>query len=152
MPPDAAIVLPPGAKAYRKPTCERVRWPPGPWHDEPDVLEWAVGEIACLINRNEHFGTLNGYVGVPKACAWYGLDLHELDDVRCHGGVSFAEPAPDGRWWVGFDCGRARDITPLFYPRFAMPGARYRDVSYVVGQVEELARQAIEACTGAPVD
>lgn len=142
------LVLPPVAKAYRKPTCQRARWPPGPWHDEPDVLEWTVGGIACLINRNEHFGTLNGYVGVPKVCAWYGLGPYELDDmVQCHGGVTFAEPAPDGLWWVGFDCARASDITPaLFGAGFAIPGARYRDVPYVVGQVVELARQAIEAC------
>lgn len=144
----ATIALPPGAKAYRKSWCRRNAWGPGPWQDEPDLIGWTVDGIACLVNRNEHFGTLNGYVGVPKACAWYGLDQHALDDVvECHGGVTFAEPAPDGLWWVGFDCGHSQDLTPSFGAAFAtMLGAQYRDVAYVTAAVEELARQAIEAC------
>lgn len=49
-------------------------WAPGPWHDEPDRLEWRspVG-LPALIVRSDVTGGLCGYAGVPPEHPLYGL-------------------------------------------------------------------------------
>ena len=56
-------------------------------------------------------------------------------------------------WWLGFDCGHAGDLSPGYapylrehlgesYPHLANPfGEEYRDLPYVIAQVEGLALQ-----------
>lgn len=72
--------------------------------------------------------------------------------LDCHGGITWTNDhqpnhEPDGRWWYGFDCSHAGDITPSVseHMGYDIDGtARYRDINYVRGVTEELARQIAE--------
>lgn len=52
---------------------DRSKWPPGPWHDEPDELRWIdpTTSLPCTARRND-FGAWCGYVGVPETHPWHG--------------------------------------------------------------------------------
>lgn len=96
------------AKEWRN--IDKSAWGPGPWQDEPDKAQWAdeATGLPCLIVRNRA-GALCGYVGVPKAHPWFGVDYDsvtphgkapEIDEhgcrvnddwVRVHGGLTFAD-------------------------------------------------------------
>lgn len=131
------------------------RWGEGPWLDEPDWIEWREMGLQCLMRRTP-LGTWCGYVGLPSWHPWHGCERGEIR-AEIHGGVTFAAPADAGLWWVGFDCGHCFDVTPLLCKQLPgymtgladmVPDAftpRYRDVSYVVREVNELARQCSEA-------
>lgn len=138
---------------------------PGPWHDEPDKVQWVdeATDYACLAVRN-HLGAWCGYVGVPDTHPYYKRDYSDLD-VEVHGGLTFAdlcheeaeeghgichipEPGhPDNVWWLGFDCGHAWDYMPRFV-RLPSPLGRspfgdetYRTLEYVQSECERLAAQ-----------
>lgn len=136
---------------------------PGPWHDEPDKVQWvdkATG-YAALAVRN-HFGAWCGYVGIPEGHPLYGRDYDDVDNVDVHGGLTYAAPCqeeaveghgichipepghPDNVWWLGFDCGHAFDYQPR-WPVLDMPhlhdGEVYRDLAYVQEECERLAAQ-----------
>lgn len=50
----------------------KAEWAPGPWHDEPDRLEWrAPSGLPALIVRGP-MGALCGYAGVPPGHPLYG--------------------------------------------------------------------------------
>ncbi len=114
---------------------DKTTWPPGPWTDEPDKIQWpdeATG-LACLMVRPSHGGWC-GYVGVPAGHPLHGVDygtVHDrLPDLSVHGGLTFSndcdpedhsEPKvchipgpgePDDVWWLGFDCVHAGDHAP----------------------------------------
>jgi hypothetical protein len=57
-------------------------WPPGPWQDEPDRLEWKDERtgLACKILREMRLGQLNGYVGVPPTHPYSGWQFS--DDIK----------------------------------------------------------------------
>jgi hypothetical protein len=107
----------------------RADWPPGPWDDEPDKMQWQDSDtgLPCLIVRN-HSGALCGYVGVPEGHPWHGKDYEHVG-ARVHGGITYANhcqagpeehaichvPAPgepDTVWWLGFDCAHSGDYCP----------------------------------------
>ncbi len=144
-------------------THNKHTWPVGPWNDEPDKKQWRDEETGfpCLIVRNP-VGALCGYVGVPEAHPWFGVELDsyaegmEVPDV--HGGVTFAsfcsghkqgvchvvETGENDRvWWVGFDCAHAGDVSPK-YDVPTLPDDSYKDISYVAAQCHSLALQAKE--------
>lgn len=143
----------------RLPNVEsRDEWKPGPWDDEPDLVEWRHDESGypCLIVRN-NFGALCGYVGVPPEHPLHGKGMldAEVTDLDVHGGVTYghecagdichvARPGePEDVWWVGFDCAHAFDAVPgisMLCGR-SDEARRYRSMGYVQDQVESLARQ-----------
>lgn len=96
---------------------DKHKWPPGPWMDEPDELEWrdeATG-LSCLIRRG-HFGQLNGYVGVPPGHPYYGW--HGTDEIPMPPG--FLKRTPDinkiGIFQLvsfAFSGGRKHNVVPL---------------------------------------
>jgi hypothetical protein len=57
-----------------------------------------------------------GYVRIPEEHPWYGKEYDDLQDVDCHGGLTFGETVdkeedsylPVGHW-IGFDCGHSFD-------------------------------------------
>lgn len=55
-------------------------WAPGPWHDEPDALDWRDDRtgLSCAIRRNAA-GAWCGYVGVPPGHSFFGW--HHNDDI-----------------------------------------------------------------------
>jgi hypothetical protein len=158
------------AKA-REARVDRTGWAPGPWDDEPDRLEWRLPELPqypMLITRNDYSGNLCGYVAVPPGHPAHGKEPDDLE-LDAHGGVNYAgscsgkichvpQPGePDDVWWFGFDCAHGFDVMPGLEARHPMLRAlreeaeaapaeplstdRYRDLPYVKGECEELARQ-----------
>lgn len=147
-----------------EPIINKAKWPPGPWHDEPDRVEWRdpTTGYPCLITRHEWFGNLCGYVAVPEGHPLFGKQFRELRDIYAHGGVTYSEPChgricharapgePDV-FWFGFDCAHSRDYTPgmgadvpaHFAPLLASLNAAttYRDLAYVTDQCTALAAQ-----------
>lgn len=151
---------------------DKTAWGPGPWHSEPDWVQWLDTETGfpCLIRRNA-LGAWCGYIAVAHGHPWYGLDRSEIL-VDVHGGVSFADgpdatdpdvvPEPGDMivasagtgpalWWIGFDCGHADDLQPVLLTIRELPtGYRlrelpYRDQPYAEAMVRYLAVQAAEA-------
>lgn len=55
-----------------------------------------------------------GYVGVPYNHKLAKKDVDKLSHLKCHGGVTYAEPSlydcnDDNTWWIGFDCAHCFD-------------------------------------------
>lgn len=138
---------------------ERKAWPPGPWVDEPDRVEWrdeATG-LPCLIVRG-HLGALCGYVGVPEGHPWFGLDEHDpAIQVDVHNGITYGDQcyksspvqmtSGDGPvWWFGFSCSNANDLAPLLLAHIPSIAASqtYRNIDYVRQEVTSLAKQLAE--------
>lgn len=146
------------------------QWPPGPWDDEPDRIEWRQegSPLPRLMVRGP-MGAWCGYVGLPeghplhgrKAWGTGGNDEQTsdiVDSLNVHCGITYADACagnichvpspgePDHVWWLGFDCAHARDVTPgllrIGGRDFpAFEGSRYRDVWFVSHEVEKLALQ-----------
>lgn len=144
---------------------DRRGWRAGPWDSEPDKLQWVdeTTGLDCLIVRN-HCGALCGYVGIQEGHPWYGKGYEDVT-VEAHGGLTYAEKCaghichvpepgrPDNVWWLGFDCIHAGDFAPGLHRNVARRSlgdlggfdGEYRDVVYVRGECESLAKQAAEA-------
>jgi len=127
------------------------KWPDGPWKNEPDVKQFTTeAGYPGVIHRSNACGHLCGYIGVPSGHPWHREDEHTIfPDV--HGGVFYAEDHltsvkkddyPD-TWWLGFHCAHYTDHQPLTPEQ--KPGTEYRNIAYVVAEVEALAKQAGEA-------
>lgn len=134
--------------------------PPGPWHDEPDHVDFrSPSGLPCILHRNG-LGSWCGYVGVPPGHPWHGKNY---DDVPCdvHGGLTYAErcqgplchvPQPgesDDVWWLGFDCNHIgdRSLSDLYWgierpDLFSHRDGEYRTVDYVRIETISLAEQA----------
>ena len=131
---------------------DKSKWPPGPWHEEPDKQHWvdAATGYDCLVQRN-HTGALCGYVGVGAEHVLQGVDYSDLDElIEVHGDLTYSgrwivPGARDEIWWLGFDCGHAGDLWPHpaynQLPSTQAPFAAYRDLPYVQAQCEHLAMQ-----------
>ncbi len=142
----------------------RSEWGPGPWQDEPDLVEWRdEAGTPCLIARGP-MGALCGYVGLSPGHPWHGKEYSELPDPDVHGGLTFSSACQEGGkichvarpgepeevWWLGFDCNHSGDIAPAEQallrslkcstPYYRDWGA-YRDLEYLRSEVESLARQ-----------
>lgn len=90
-------------------TIDKAGWGDGPWHDEPDKVQWvdeATG-LDCLIVRNR-LGALCGYVGVPSGHPAHGQDYDKVrvnqrdpddewsDWPDVHGGLTYAASCDEG--------------------------------------------------------
>lgn len=129
--------------------------------------------LDCMIHRN-HAGAWCGYVGVPEGHPAHGKDYDEVqasvhggltyagacqpvespETGLCH----IEQPGrPDHVWWVGFDCGHYMDFMPALEvtmreirrkyhdsPGYTEVGGTYRDINYVVLEVQDLAKQLAE--------
>ena len=125
---------------------DRTGWPPGPWDDEPDAINWQDPEtgLICAIRRGP-LGNLCGYVVVGESHPWCGLH-HDAIGALVHGGLTFSDRFDGGAWAVGFDCGHWLDLVPhtaMF--RVSLGDEIYRDVTFVRAQVRLLAAQAMLA-------
>ncbi len=58
---------------------DKSKWPPGPWQEEPDKIQWQDEEtgLPCLIVRQPEVGHLCGYVGVAEGHPLYMLDYSD---------------------------------------------------------------------------
>lgn len=141
--------------------------PPGPWHAEPDHVDFEHDGFACILHRGSSAAWC-GYVAVPPSHPWHGQGA---PDVSVHGGLTYAEKCAgaichvakpgesDDVWWLGFDCAHHLDLSA--YDLIELGGAtsrdegghgwiaRYRDLAYVRTQTESLAAQCKAAIGGA---
>lgn len=81
----------------------------GEWIDELDVAEFDHLGYKCRVERGQ-FGSLCGYIYIPKDHPWHGKDYDDLD-VQVHGGLTYAE-YEDDLFLIGYDCSHSRDIIP----------------------------------------
>lgn len=125
----------------------------GPWDDEPDKADWRASGYACSIIRHYQFGTLNGYVGVPKGDPLWGLSYNFHQSLDVHGGVTFGgwrRGHSKKLWWYGFDTAHGGDYMPglswmladveHIAKRLGVQDT-YRDIVYVKAECERLAAQ-----------
>jgi hypothetical protein len=131
----------------------------GPWHAEPDRVEFRHAGLPCLLVRGP-VGAWCGYVGTPPGHPWRERDLEGVGAPEVHGGVTYQKPChgdichvpapgePDGVVWVGFDCAHAGDLIFSFVREVRMSGV-YRDVAYARRETEQLAEQAERASVSA---
>lgn len=88
-------------------------------------------------------GFLCGYVIISRGHPWFETHYDDVNAV-VHGGLTYSGYGGDDRWRVGFDCGHlSMDIVPSSPVNF--PDAVYRDVNYVVGELDLLTQQALDA-------
>lgn len=152
--------------ALREPLRET--WAKGPWDDEPDLVEWRhpyFPGLPLLAVRNA-VGAWCGYVGVPPGHPWHGKD-RDACDADAHGGLTYSDKCsgdichvaapgePDDVWWLGFDCAHAGDVMPSVVAILAAKrldtfgdvfgNDKYRDLAYVMDEVEGLAVQVRDA-------
>lgn len=143
---------------------DKASWPPGPWHAEPDRLEFEHKGVPCLLVRNKSLGNWCGYAAVPPGHPLHGkgYDAPQLEDVRAHGGLTYASACcgeichtpkagePDDVWWFGFDCAHAFDLAPYMVRtrlgRLVSDDQQweYRDINYVKFATIALAEQLLE--------
>jgi hypothetical protein len=126
--------------------CGYVALPPGhPWRDidlDGGTYDDDGNRIADPPSIDVHGGITYG----PHECMAPLADGNT--NVVCH---KPAPGEPDDVRWIGFDCchsgdERPRDITYVGYRRYGI----YRDMGYVLAEVESLARQAAEAMSTSP--
>lgn len=69
-----------------------------PWQGEPDEYDFTddISGLPVALRRHPRLKHWCGYVGVPSAHPWHGLDYH-VPDVDCHGGLIFGAPPLLGR-------------------------------------------------------
>lgn len=130
---------------YMAPAVLRESWPPGPWDNEPDLVEMEhAGFHGCV--RRAWNGSLAGYIAVPPGHPWHGKHYRAVN-AHVHGYLTFS--AQVGSWWcLGFDCGHSRDLAPfdaLVYSPRLLATKVYRDFGYVRKHVESLCEQAAKA-------
>jgi hypothetical protein len=145
------------------PEIDKSGWPPGPWHDEPDRVEFVHAGYACLVTRHPRHGHLCGCVGVDASHPYFGKGYDDCAVEKAHGGLTYAERCngsichvpepgmPDEVWWLGFDCAHAGDLSPgILAFELTLPKLRpfaeehlfedsYRDLAYVRRATQELA-------------
>ena len=141
--------------------ASRKTWPPGPWTNEPDRVEFQHAGLQCLLHRGPR-GAWCGYVGLPPSHPLHGKSYWDAADIDVHGGLTYADhcdgaichiPAEGENemlWWFGFDCSHGGDCVPGFLAlppefRFDEPHAVYRDQAYVTRETKRLAEQLAEA-------
>lgn len=141
---------------------DKSKWGPGPWHDEPDRLEWEYKGFPCLMVRADSTGSWCGYVAVPATHPAFKKPYDALD-VSVHGGITYAGhgqghichvPKPgesNNVWWLGFDCAHAFDGMPAMNGHATNEDGffnnGYKDMKYVIHEVEDLADQLAKQAT-----
>ena len=151
---------------------EAVAYPPAIWYATRMCNPVSTARPDLLLAKGVHLGfewevTANhagyrcGYVRIPPAHPWHGLDY---DDVRTlegqypdvHGGLTFAQPdtdcgkgGEDNAWWLGFDCAHAGDAPDPSLPggEWSMgtryfPGDVLRTTEYVQAECAALIAEA----------
>lgn len=119
--------LPTDARTWT--TVDKAGWHDGPWHAEPDRVQWTdpLSDLPCLITRVPDLGCLLGYVAVPPGDPLHGADAGQVNARTLGAVVTFTGPSADigtldpadippcdldDSWWIGFGAFHAWDICP----------------------------------------
>lgn len=153
--------------------------PAGTFRYHVDREEIDAQDPAFLLAEGEHLGFRwvvahnglghrCGYVRIPPGHPWHGLKPADIP-ARAHGGLNWAEPAPSGSYWIGFDAMHAYDLpdpdlrldgpgmaalnarTTAIYARYPEYDRRaaIRGRAYMEDQCRRLCEQAAAAGGGA---
>lgn len=131
----------------------------GEWTLEPDKVEFEYRGVDCLILRHDQGKHLCGYFAIPKFHELYQVEYTRIG-IRVHCGLTYGRSGSeyvghpdDGRWWLGFDCAHAEDLSPGFAemaPSVYSSSCIYRNVEYVKKQimraVDQVIRREYEIC------
>lgn len=107
---------------------DKSRWPAGPWHNEPDRLQWIdpASSLPCLMIRVRYSGNWCGYVGLNEAHPCWNefytnINVEAYGDLTYSGwadndeqGIRFSldEGDENNYWIIGFDCNHSFDFAP----------------------------------------
>lgn len=148
---------------------DKSSWGRGPWHSEPDRVDFEHAGLSCLLLRGA-LGAWCGYAAVTTSHPLHGKGYDQCIDSTCgieycyehspsallhaHGGLTYADACsgaichipkpgePDDVWWFGFDCGHCDDLVPGMARYSSIPERGiYRDLAYVRAETERLAEQ-----------
>jgi hypothetical protein len=116
--------------------------------------QWITDEgyiaVILFVSDSHH----NGYIGIPDShpmaqdnCESCGADLERRHSLAVHGGITYESHSRTGDYpikainvyWLGFDCAHSGDLTK--FCNFPSPEATFKDVDYVVNQLENLSKQ-----------
>jgi len=146
----------------------------GSWQQEPDKV-WFLHQTTgffCQIQRHCYFGTLNGYIAIPKEHSWHDKD----SCTTAHGGITFERPnienglIPDGGIHtpfdaiiilshndmgntihdkdlkiIGFDTAHFGDHIPFGPIASATRELKtYKDIHYMIKTLDDMAKEAFE--------
>lgn len=72
--------------------------------------------------KDYHFAIINlgfhpcAYVKVPVANPYYGKVYNQLDDIVCHGGITYSRDYLGNKsgWWIGWDYAHADDFAGYY--------------------------------------
>lgn len=122
---------------------------------EGDRKEFKYNGYDCLILRQLQQKHLCGYVGLTKNDKYFNIDFNNIDDISCHGGLTFSEFGDNNNrpkkiddetiWWIGFDCAHYLDIIPamLSFNPILDEDSIYRDMDYVESECKNIVNQLI---------
>lgn len=113
--------------------------------EEGDTTFKVLNGFICEVARHPESLHLCGYIHLPPEHPWYGKD-YDYVDADVHGGVTFSDLGPLNLWKVGFDTAHVGDIIPsmLFIGDLMIADDTYKDMDYMLGELENLSRQAKE--------
>lgn len=128
---------------------------------EPIIeAEFEVCGYPCVV-LFQPYGWRCGYVGVPKGHPCYEKSYDEMEEIKCHGGLTYAAGALAGQeqtdlWWFGFDCNHYGDkIDTVSFDEYysddtqriqvlailALAGGTVRSLEFVKKQCAKIAEQ-----------
>ena len=111
------------------------------WELEDDQEVFEYKGFKCEVIRHPMFGSLNGYVFIPKGHEYFGKDYSELDHIDCHGGLTYSKTQEEFTK-IGFDCAHYMDYMP--YTPFHFGDEVYRNMTYVKKECMKIVDQLIE--------
>lgn len=118
------------------------------WVREPSHKQFRYKDYLCVIIIDS-LGILHGYVGLPSYIEYQ--DNHLLRNVSPHNGLSLEGknkgdlPTYDQGlevYWIGFHCGGADDLIPLF-ANTRYKGKTYRNMLFVEKEIKNMVDQII---------
>lgn len=107
---------------------------------EGDSWDGKYHGLDIKIRRHPTLLHLCGYVQVPERNSLFGKGYWDAD-LDVHGGLTYAGGlGEDDRWFLGFDCAHAYDISPGLGELLSYE-SDYRDMEYVKKECKKLAEQ-----------
>lgn len=126
-------------------------FPPGEWHQEPDVSRWIAHGMQCIAIRDMTLGTWQGYVGVSDTHLFHEQYLQDILGMKealdiflhihggiCHCGYLFTGDDLD-TWWIGMDAAQKGDLMPLAQYPNTKTFSTYRNFKFIRNEVNKLA-------------
>lgn len=121
-------------------------------HSEPNNYKWVDSHSGylCYIVRHGIFGSLCGYVRIPKNHSLYRKDRYKIRELalNVHGGITYSgigiRRYGGGNvrgFFIGFDCAHYKDLVLSHIQGNICTDVVYRDLAYVKSETTKLAKQ-----------